>query len=442
MAWKGFVENYYGETAQFYPAPKQGQSGSSIVQEIDGRLQVTGILTWRVGDERSTSEENLRGGAIPISKFYDAASGKQRTGNSITPSVPPNAVWSKLETEKTEETKETKGKAAPAVEPAKVCIPAKVSEKTKVNPLIKTLPVLHLSEDAPLVKTYKNLILYVYTSESCIPCQQSKPILAKLKKEGFSIVEISLENPEGKESWKEQGFEMVPAFLLHRVTKDSAEEKARWTGNENLEAKIRMRFSQYGEGEAVKKEENKEKGEKEGETGLRGRQKEKPPASPLPGKTSGSDSGTPGNVSPLLDLYGLSQPPAVSGEKEENKIFPFGKGNSDDSSVFGNDAKIQGIIDRIAGNLVSKLEETAKKKVQQYEPAAKEKIKEGADLFVDSAFKKSVTYFKNSYLLWLVGVMVIANLLSSALLKLLGYLYTRDWPIKITFQKTKEEKTE
>lgn len=108
--------------------------------------------------------------------------------------------------------------------------------------------------------------------------------------------------------------------------------------------------------------------------------------------------------------------------------------------LLGENCLMAGIL--IAGNLVSKLEETAKKKVQQYEPAAKEKIKEGADLFVDSAFKKSVTYLKISYLLWLVGVMVIANLLSSAFLKLLGYLCTRDWPIKITFRKTKEEKTE
>ena len=91
MAWKGAVENYYGNTAQFYPAPKSGQSGSAIVQEIDGQLQVTGILTWRVGDERSVGEEQMRGGAIPITNFYAAATGRRPTGNME--SIPPNAAF-------------------------------------------------------------------------------------------------------------------------------------------------------------------------------------------------------------------------------------------------------------------------------------------------------------------------------------------------------------
>ncbi|MDO5567117.1 MAG: serine protease [Planctomycetia bacterium] len=104
LAWKGSIESYYGQTAQFYPAPKGGQSGSAIVEKINGQYYITGILTWRVGDERQLSEEEMRGGAIPISKLYEAFDGKYKTG--IPDSVPPNSVWCRIESESEETEKE------------------------------------------------------------------------------------------------------------------------------------------------------------------------------------------------------------------------------------------------------------------------------------------------------------------------------------------------
>lgn len=87
QAWRGKVVDSYGDTLLFRPGPVPGQSGSPIVSEIDGELWLTGILTWLIGTEGSDASQ---GGAIPVSKLYEAAKGR-RASETSSP-IPPGAV--------------------------------------------------------------------------------------------------------------------------------------------------------------------------------------------------------------------------------------------------------------------------------------------------------------------------------------------------------------
>lgn len=90
QAWKGKVLGYYnGVTIMFQPGPVPGQSGSPIVEAIDGELWVTGILTWLLGTEGA---DDSRGGAIPIANLYEAIKGRRSaTGDHASP-IPPDAT--------------------------------------------------------------------------------------------------------------------------------------------------------------------------------------------------------------------------------------------------------------------------------------------------------------------------------------------------------------
>lgn len=89
QAWRGKVLEYYnGSTCLFEPGPVPGQSGSGIISEIDGRLWQTGILTWLIGTEGA---DDSKGGAIPISKLYEAARGKKAAFPVEESPIPPDA---------------------------------------------------------------------------------------------------------------------------------------------------------------------------------------------------------------------------------------------------------------------------------------------------------------------------------------------------------------
>ena len=89
QAWRGKVLEYYnGSTCLFEPGPVPGQSGSGIISEIDGRLWQTGILTWLIGTEGA---DDSKGGAIPISKLYEAARGKKAAYPVEESPIPPDA---------------------------------------------------------------------------------------------------------------------------------------------------------------------------------------------------------------------------------------------------------------------------------------------------------------------------------------------------------------
>ena len=305
FAWKGSVESYYGETAQFFPAPKGGQSGSAIIEEIDGQLRITGILTWRVGDEKSLSEEEMRGGAIPISKLYEAFDGKQKTG--LPNSVPPFSVWCKEET-KTEtepakekpkdevirkadpkeqpEKEEEKEIATHKVEPKKDSLPKdmpiqKKTEKPKVHAISNT-------DDFKKPISKKDFVEVIeFTSAHCQPCQQAKPIVEALQKQGYTIHVIPIDNDEGRKMAFERKVTGVPTFISYRSADNRATwaEVSRFSGISNLRERLLQSFSLGNSGgnsqreaplEIKQDKENLSPLFEEYGSGWRGRQRDKP----------------------------------------------------------------------------------------------------------------------------------------------------------------------
>lgn len=89
QAWKGKVIGYYnGATAIFQPGPVPGQSGSPILEVIDGELWQTGILTWLFGKEGA---DDSKGGGIPIANLYRAIRGRKSSTEDRPSPIPPDA---------------------------------------------------------------------------------------------------------------------------------------------------------------------------------------------------------------------------------------------------------------------------------------------------------------------------------------------------------------
>lgn len=79
-AWIGrtLSDNVQGSFS-FQPGPVPGQSGSAIISRVNGELWQTGVLTWLIGNEGA---DDSKGGAIPISSLYAAASGRSQAVHS------------------------------------------------------------------------------------------------------------------------------------------------------------------------------------------------------------------------------------------------------------------------------------------------------------------------------------------------------------------------
>ena len=283
FAWKGSVESYYGETAQFFPAPKGGQSGSAIVEEIDGELRITGILTWRVGDEKSLSEEEMRGGAIPISKLYEAFDGKSKTG--LPNSVPPYSVWCKDEVKPEQEKQEPQKTEAKTVEekPKEETIkridPKEKPEKSKDHAIYKVEPKaelvpqsipIHKETEKPKVHAIGNTDDFIkpvskkdivevieFTSAYCQPCQQAKPIVEALQKQGYKIHVVQIDNDEGRQMAFERKVTGVPTFIAYRSGDNRAtwSELSRFSGVSNLRERLLQSFSLGNSGGNSQREE-------------------------------------------------------------------------------------------------------------------------------------------------------------------------------------------
>lgn len=92
QSWKGWTEGYYNNrTCIFSPPPVPGQSGSAIIEKIDGALFITGILTWLIGEK---GRDESKGGAIPIANLYKALSRNpaQNAGIFEELAIPPDAI--------------------------------------------------------------------------------------------------------------------------------------------------------------------------------------------------------------------------------------------------------------------------------------------------------------------------------------------------------------
>lgn len=150
QAWKGKILGYYnGSTALFEPGPVPGQSGSAIVSEIDGELWVTGILTWLIGQEGA---DDARGGAIPISKLYEAAKGTRTSVPNFSP-IPPGA-------------KECAETDAELLE---------IAAKAK----------------APFVLEF--------TRDDCLPCKDAEKDVQEIREAGFSLWSFNVSETEDAE---------------------------------------------------------------------------------------------------------------------------------------------------------------------------------------------------------------------------------------------------
>ena len=270
FAWKGSIESYYGETAQFFPAPKGGQSGSTIIENLDGQLCITGILTWRVGDEKRLSEEEMRGGAIPISKLYEAFDGKSKTG--LPNSIPPYSVWCKEEVKPEQEKQnpqKTETKAVeekPKEQTIKKVDPKETPEKDKdvaihrVEP--KTSKAKILPNEKQIERVQKHAIgstddfqkpvskkdvveIIEFTSAYCQPCQQAKPIVAELQKQGYVIHVVQIDDDEGRKMAFERKVTGVPTFIAYRSEDNRATwaEVSRFSGVGNLRERLLQSFS-------------------------------------------------------------------------------------------------------------------------------------------------------------------------------------------------------
>lgn len=262
FAWKGSIESYYGETAQFFPAPKGGQSGSAIVEELNGQLCITGILTWRVGDEKKLSEEEMRGGAIPISKLYEAFDGKHRTG--LPSSVPPNAVWCKEEVkpddvESVTHKKEDKNNAIKKInktikdnkDEAVLRIKPKAKKEKLDLPFEKVVerPQIHAIGNTKDFKTpvrQKVLIEVIFfTSQYCIPCKEAEPIVAEKSKQGYTIHTVKIDDEAGRKMAFERHVTSTPTFVAYRSEDNRATwtEISRFSGVTNLKDRLNQAFS-------------------------------------------------------------------------------------------------------------------------------------------------------------------------------------------------------
>lgn len=75
--WEGYVLQDANSRFYFTPPPLGGQSGSGLFTNIDNKVYIIGVITWRVG--RSGRDMKgfpiSRGGAIPIDKVKDLLNG-------------------------------------------------------------------------------------------------------------------------------------------------------------------------------------------------------------------------------------------------------------------------------------------------------------------------------------------------------------------------------
>ncbi|MBR0226129.1 MAG: trypsin-like peptidase domain-containing protein [Thermoguttaceae bacterium] len=155
QAWKGQVLDYYkGATVLFSPPPVPGQSGSGIVEHIDGGLFVTGILTWLIGEK---GRDDSKGGAIPIANLYEAARRGKRAPTAIETGapIPPNAT--------------------------------ECSETVK--------------------------IVY-YAADDCPGCQMVKDDVDRLEREGAAVERVDAGTESGKRRALAEGIREIPAVVV------------------------------------------------------------------------------------------------------------------------------------------------------------------------------------------------------------------------------------
>ena len=90
QAWRGKIVSFWNDsTALFQPPPVPGQSGSGVLERVDGRLTLVAVLTWLVGER---GRDDSKGGAIPVANLHEAAAPGAPAAAPFGDPIPPGAV--------------------------------------------------------------------------------------------------------------------------------------------------------------------------------------------------------------------------------------------------------------------------------------------------------------------------------------------------------------
>lgn len=172
QAWRGEVVSYYnGKTAVFQPPPVPGQSGSGIVEYIDGKPYVVAILTWLFGQKGS---DESTGGAIPVANLYLAADGRVRLemGTGGFDAIPPDAT--------------------------------ECTEKT---------PVLRGADEAG------SLVIVVFKQLNCDYCVLYETELKEIEERGAKVVRILRDTELGRTQFQQWDVKTSPSTFVAAETK-------------------------------------------------------------------------------------------------------------------------------------------------------------------------------------------------------------------------------
>jgi len=90
QAWRGKIVSFWNDsTALFQPPPVPGQSGSGVLERVDGRLTLVAVLTWLVGER---GRDDSKGGAIPVANLHEAAAPGSPAAAPFGDPIPPGAI--------------------------------------------------------------------------------------------------------------------------------------------------------------------------------------------------------------------------------------------------------------------------------------------------------------------------------------------------------------
>lgn len=90
QAWRGKIVSFWNDsTALFQPPPVPGQSGSGVLERVDGRLTLVAVLTWLVGER---GRDDSKGGAIPVANLHEAAAPGAPAAAPFGDPIPPGAT--------------------------------------------------------------------------------------------------------------------------------------------------------------------------------------------------------------------------------------------------------------------------------------------------------------------------------------------------------------
>ncbi len=275
FAFVGYVEDFFGKVARFYPAPKGGQSGSAVLRYYpDDGWRLVDWIAYRVGDERTQSEEQTRRRNL------------KRRRRRVLRRARRRANANELRRFAGETVPAAGDDAAPfddslgtsAVEPLE-----KSATLGTLNGLDADAEILSLEElardfyakfDAPSateappiafaigstdvatkpVASGTRISVLFYTTSGCVACRQAEPVAAKFQAQGRPIRSFNVSNPEGKADADRRGVLEFPTFVCYRSDDGGASwrEIARFVGvSSDLETRLEQIFSLGAQGGAA-----------------------------------------------------------------------------------------------------------------------------------------------------------------------------------------------